>query len=327
MSGKVGRYTRNSGKTSSPRSAFEVAVLNGFQGTEQDWLASLVGPQGEEGDSAFEVAVSNGFIGTEQEWLDSLIGADGADGIQGVDGLSAYEVAQENGFTGTEQEWLDSLVGADGIQGVDGEDGLSAYEVAEANGFTGTEQEWLDSLVGPAGAAILDVDAHDITATAGSNVSVTLTHNIGHTEYFVQVVDSNNNNIVIPFTRNANDAVFYFGAVTVDTDYTVLISGANTTDIVGAITTNVTESVIESLAASSSKLPEIESYTITATVGTGVFVTLTHNLGVTGADYIVQIIDSNKNNIVLPFTRNSNDVVFYLGDVTVQQDYKVIIVH
>ena len=34
------------------------------------------GPRGPQGDSAYEVAVDNGFVGTEQEWLDSL-GGDG----------------------------------------------------------------------------------------------------------------------------------------------------------------------------------------------------------------------------------------------------------
>lgn len=38
------------------------------------------GPQGPEGDSAYDVAVANGFVGTEQEWLDSLSGTgSGAD--------------------------------------------------------------------------------------------------------------------------------------------------------------------------------------------------------------------------------------------------------
>jgi hypothetical protein len=32
------------------------------------------GPRGPEGDSAYDVAVANGFVGTEQEWLDSLGG-------------------------------------------------------------------------------------------------------------------------------------------------------------------------------------------------------------------------------------------------------------
>jgi hypothetical protein len=37
------------------------------------------GPQGPEGDSAYDVAVANGFVGTEQEWLDSLSGGSSAD--------------------------------------------------------------------------------------------------------------------------------------------------------------------------------------------------------------------------------------------------------
>jgi len=36
--------------------------------------SGLPGPRGPEGDSAYEVAVANGFVGTEQEWLDSLSG-------------------------------------------------------------------------------------------------------------------------------------------------------------------------------------------------------------------------------------------------------------
>ena len=35
-------------------------------------LVGPVGPQGPEGKSAYEVAVENGFTGTEEEWLASL---------------------------------------------------------------------------------------------------------------------------------------------------------------------------------------------------------------------------------------------------------------
>ena len=72
------------------------------------------GNQGIAGLSAYEVAVENGFDGTEQEWLLSLIGE------TGPEGLSAYEVAVENGFDGTEQEWLLSLIGETGPEGLDG---------------------------------------------------------------------------------------------------------------------------------------------------------------------------------------------------------------
>lgn len=61
-------------------SAYEVAQLNGYTGTEQEWLESLVGPQGPqgpEGKSAYEVAVDNGYPGTEQEWIDSFLTPDG----------------------------------------------------------------------------------------------------------------------------------------------------------------------------------------------------------------------------------------------------------
>lgn len=60
---------RNSGLT-----AYEVAVLEGFNGTTEAWLESLRGPIGVKGDSAYRIAVANGFVGTEKEWLASLIG-------------------------------------------------------------------------------------------------------------------------------------------------------------------------------------------------------------------------------------------------------------
>lgn len=44
------------------------------------------GPKGEDGDSAYEIAVKNGFIGTEQEWLASLKGEKGEKGDKGEQG-------------------------------------------------------------------------------------------------------------------------------------------------------------------------------------------------------------------------------------------------
>ena len=126
-------------------SAYEIAVKNGFEGTEEEWLDSL------KSKSAYELAVENGFVGTEEEWLASLT----------VEGDSAYEIAVKNGFEGSEQEWLDSLKSKsayelaveNGFVGTEEEwlasltvEGDSAYEIAVKNGFEGSEQEWLDSL-------------------------------------------------------------------------------------------------------------------------------------------------------------------------------------
>lgn len=62
--------------------AYGVAVQNGFEGTQEEWLESL------EGLSAYEIALKCGFEGTEQEWLDSL---KGKTPVKGVDYWTAEE--------------------------------------------------------------------------------------------------------------------------------------------------------------------------------------------------------------------------------------------
>jgi hypothetical protein len=130
------------------------------------------GAPGATGKSAYEIAVANGYTGTELEWLESLKGKDGKDatGETGATGASAYEIAVANGYTGTEAEWLESLKGKDGAAGTPG---ASAYEIAVANGYTGTEAEWLESLKGKDGK-----DGTSATGTTGScmiNTPVTIT--------------------------------------------------------------------------------------------------------------------------------------------------------
>ena len=112
--------------------------------------SNIPGPPGEAGDSAYQVWIDEGNTGTEQEFLDSLKGTDGEPGDPGADGDSAYQVWIDEGNTGTEQEFLDSLKGTDGDPG-EGTEGKSAYEVWIELGNTGTEQDFIDSLVGPIG--------------------------------------------------------------------------------------------------------------------------------------------------------------------------------
>lgn len=64
-------------------SAYEIAVKNGFEGTEQEWIAT-VGDIGPEGLSAYQVALKNGFEGSEEEWLASLVGPRGDTGLPDV---------------------------------------------------------------------------------------------------------------------------------------------------------------------------------------------------------------------------------------------------
>lgn len=67
-----------------PKSNYERAKeLQGFQGTEVDYLVSLHGAPGE---SIYDIAVRKGFVGSEQAYLDSQ---------KGKDGKSAYQLYLE----------------------------------------------------------------------------------------------------------------------------------------------------------------------------------------------------------------------------------------
>lgn len=160
-------------------SAYELAVKNGYTGTEEEWLKSLQGPQGVKGDTgAVGPAGNNG--------ADGKAGADGADGKDGADGLSAYEIAVQRGFNGNEDAWIQSLqgpqgekgpAGADGkngVNGVDGKDGLSAYSIAVKNGYTGSESEWANKwLRGTIVSASTDSDGNMLLTDINGNIITT----------------------------------------------------------------------------------------------------------------------------------------------------------
>ena len=120
--------------------------LDKFSGDVETILNGISGKTGADGKSAYQIAVDNGFSGDEKTWLESLVGKQGEQGIQGPqgeqgpqglqgetgpqgekgdDGKSAYDIAKSEGFSGTTEEWLASLKGADGAPGKDGKDGSS----------------------------------------------------------------------------------------------------------------------------------------------------------------------------------------------------------
>lgn len=141
---------------------------------------------GADGKSAYEIAVENGFVGTEQEWLLSLKGADGAkgdkgdqgerglqgeQGLQGIQGLKGDKgdkgdtgerglqgeqgiqgIAGQNGIDG--QDGYTPIKGVDyfdGTNGTNGQDGDSAYQTWLDLGNVGTEQDFINSLKGAKG--------------------------------------------------------------------------------------------------------------------------------------------------------------------------------
>lgn len=57
----------------------------------RDGVDGLDGADGVDGKSAYDIAVDNGFVGTEVEWLESLKGADGPNGANGKDGANGAD--------------------------------------------------------------------------------------------------------------------------------------------------------------------------------------------------------------------------------------------
>ena len=113
----------------------------------KDGKDGLDGADGANGKSAYELAVENGDNGSVAEWLASLAGeagkngADGYNGKNDVNGKSAYELACDNGFKGSLSEWLTSLVGAKGDKGDKGEtgsDGNTPFIGENGNWWIGT---------------------------------------------------------------------------------------------------------------------------------------------------------------------------------------------
>lgn len=79
---------------------------------------------GSDGKSAYQIAVENGFVGTEAEWLVSLKGADGKDGINGRDGVDG-----KDGYTPIKGvDYFDGAKGDKGDKGETGEQGLQGLQ-------------------------------------------------------------------------------------------------------------------------------------------------------------------------------------------------------
>ena len=107
------------------KSAYQIAVDNGYPGTEQAWLASLKGDKGDTGEpgAAGEKGEPGEKGDTGAAGKDGRDGTDGAAGRDGVNGASAYEIAVQHGYSGSETAWLESLNGADGAKGDTGATG------------------------------------------------------------------------------------------------------------------------------------------------------------------------------------------------------------
>ena len=104
-------------------------------------LPSNTGPEGQNGMSAYEIAVQEGYSGTESQWLSSLQGPQGPQGAQGIHGPTGPQGVKgdtgDQGIQGIQgPAGEDGAMGPQGPAGADGADG--------ADGTTDISPKWVE---------------------------------------------------------------------------------------------------------------------------------------------------------------------------------------
>ena len=118
--GETSAALHNGANGTDGKSAYQIAVEQGYQGSESDWLSSLKGDKGDKGNT----------------------GAKGNPGQDGANGKSAYAIAVEHGYEDSEEKWILSLKGEKGDTGKRGEKGDTGLQGERGEkGETGQQGE------------------------------------------------------------------------------------------------------------------------------------------------------------------------------------------
>ena len=118
--GETSATLYNGANGTDGKSAYQIAVEQGYQGSESDWLFSLKGDKGDKGNT----------------------GSKGNPGQDGAEGKSAYAIAVEHGYEDSEEKWLLSLKGEKGDTGERGEKGDTGLQGKRGEkGETGQQGE------------------------------------------------------------------------------------------------------------------------------------------------------------------------------------------
>lgn len=177
------------------------------------------GMTGDDGKSAYELAVELGFEGTEREWLDSLRGVDGADGADGKDGKDGknYGIVVDGSTDNIlELKAVEASSGVDPTLSVEGEaadakaTGKAVQAASAADVKSGVfAPHW------QIGSALHDTDG---VITNDNTVYSAVTTELFDTShiytYYGSVKDSGNNNLVMYIGKYDSDLT-YLGRVSV----------------------------------------------------------------------------------------------------------------
>ena len=153
---------------SAIKTPYDLALENGFEGTMQEWLESLVGPKGEKGDTG-----AQGEQGIQGEKGDT-----GAQGEQGIQGEKGEQGAQgDQGIQGEKGE--QGIQGEKGEQGAQGEQGIQGEKGEQgAQGEQGIQGE-----KGEQGVGIADISISYKKTDDGKTIMVfTITYTDGSTQ-------------------------------------------------------------------------------------------------------------------------------------------------
>lgn len=127
------------------RSVFQTISSRGYRGTQEQWIASLVGEEANPSDTAetaYALAVKNGYSGSQSEWFRTLTGYTTDEAS-----ISPYALVCKNGFEGSLTEWLTEIANKPEELGISDTKGKKTeYELACEYGYSGTFIEWLVSV-------------------------------------------------------------------------------------------------------------------------------------------------------------------------------------
>lgn len=130
--------------TTAEGSIYQQLCRDGYRGTQEQWLASLVGEAVDENAAAaYELALDCGYRGSRQQWVETITGHTDTDLSKSV-----YRIACEHGYEGSLTQWLSAIAEAPEKLGRSDKSGQQTeYERACEYGYTGTFPEWIVFMV------------------------------------------------------------------------------------------------------------------------------------------------------------------------------------
>ena len=205
----------NGGSGSGQRglSAYEVAVKNGFTGTETEWLLSLKGEDGDKGDKGEpftfqDLTEAQVLLLKGADGADGVDGVDGADGADGADGLSAFELWLQNGNNGTFNEFLASQLNGRTVKKLNSDFINSTVTLNEVTDLTfqvvAGKQYWF-KLLGT---------AQTVAATTGFRFYFWCDGSINFLGYLDTIITHGNSNTGTRLTPTVIDATPTAGVIT-----------------------------------------------------------------------------------------------------------------